>query len=109
LKEALPPQCVVGNPLDLTGDATAERYRVAADIALKEQSIDSMLLIFGDPIPGACEVVNQLKEKTDKQIIVAYLGGGQIEEQEKLKLHRSGIPVFPTPERAVAALEALLS
>jgi acetyl coenzyme A synthetase (ADP forming)-like protein len=109
LKQALPPQCVVGNPLDLTGDATAERYRVAADIALREQSIDSVLLIFGDPIPGACELVNRLKGKTDKQIIVAYLGGGQIEEQEKLKLHRSGIPVFPTPERAVAALEALLS
>lgn len=109
LKEALPPQCVVANPLDLTGDATAERYRIAADIAIRYESIDSILLIFGDPIPGACEVVNELREKTEKQIIVAYLGGGQIEEQEKLKLHRSGTPVFPTPERAVAALKVLLS
>jgi len=109
LKQALPPQCVVANPLDLTGDAKAERYRVAADIAVQYDAVDSILLIFGDPIPGACEVVNDLKEKTDKRIVVAYLGGGQTEEQEKLKLHRSGTPVFPTPERAVAALKVLLS
>lgn len=109
LKDALPPQCVVANPLDLTGDATAERYRSAADIVARYETIDSILLIFGDPIPGACEVVNELKEKTGKQIVVAYLGGGEIEEQEKLKLHRSGTPVFPTPERAVAALKVLLS
>jgi acetyl coenzyme A synthetase (ADP forming)-like protein len=109
LKQVLPPHCVIANPLDLTGDATAERFRVATLLALQDESIDSILLIFGDPIPGACEVVTELKRKTDKQIIVAYLGGGQVEEQERLKLHRSGMPVFPTPERAVAALKVLLS
>jgi len=109
LKDALPPQCVVANPLDLTGDATAQRYRIAADIAVRCEAVDSILLIFGDPIPGACQMVNELREKTEKLVIVAYLGGGEIEEQEKLKLHRSGTPVFPTPERAVAALKVLLS
>ncbi len=109
LKDALPPQCVVANPLDLTGDATAERYRIAADIAFRCESVDSILLIFGDPIPGACQMVNELREKTEKLVIVTYLGGGEIEEQEKLKLHKSGTPVFPTPERAVAALKVLLS
>lgn len=109
LKGALPPQCVVANPLDLTGDATAERYRIAAGIAARCDSIDSLLLIFGDPIPGASEVVGELKEKTEKQIIVAYLGGGDIEEEETIKLNRSGTPVFPTPERAVGALKVLLS
>jgi len=109
LKGALPPQCVVANPLDLTGDATAERYRTATGIAARCDSIDALLLIFGDPIPGASEVVGELKEKTGKQIIVAYLGGGEIEEQETMKLHRSGTPVFPTPERAVGALKVLLS
>jgi acyl-CoA synthetase (NDP forming) len=109
LKEALPPQCVVANPLDLTGDAGAERFRVAGKLVAQQRSIDSILIIFGDPIPGACEVVTELRGNTDKQIVVAYLGGGAIEEQEKLKLHGSGVPVFPTPERAVAALKALLS
>ena len=109
LKGALPPQCVVANPLDLTGDATAERYRIAAGIAARCDSIDSLLLIFGDPIPGASEVVGELKEKTGKRIIVAYLGGGDIEEEETIKLNRSGTPVFPTPERAVGALKVLLS
>jgi acetyl coenzyme A synthetase (ADP forming)-like protein len=109
LKEALPPQCVIANPLDLTGDATAERFRMAAELAIRYEGIDSILLIFGDPIPGASEVVNELMENSDKLVLVAYLGGGEVEQQEKLKLHRSAIPVFPTPERAVAALKVLLS
>jgi len=108
LKGALPPQCVVANPLDLTGDATAERYRIAAGIAARCDSFDALLLIFGDPIPGASEVVEELKEKTGKQIIVAYLGGADIEKEETIKLHRNGTPVFPTPERAVGALKVLL-
>jgi acetyl coenzyme A synthetase (ADP forming)-like protein len=108
LKEALPPQCVVANPLDLTGDATAQRYRIAGELAVHYESIDTIFLIFGDPIPGAAEVVNELKEKSEKLILVAYLGGGEVQQQERLKLHRSGTPVFPTPERAAAALEILL-
>jgi len=109
LKEALPPQCVIANPLDLTGDASAERYQTAAEIALKEPSIDSILLIFGDPIPRAAQVVRELRDKTDKEIIVAYLGGGSVEKDEKIIMHQHGIPVFPTPERAVGALKELLS
>jgi len=54
-------------------------------------------------------MVSELKEQTEKLIIVAYLGGGEIEEKEKLKLHRSGTPVFATPERSVAALKVLLT
>jgi acetyl coenzyme A synthetase (ADP forming)-like protein len=108
LREALPAQCVIANPLDLTGDATAERYRKAVEPAIRYDSADSILLIFGDPIPGASEVVNELKKKSEKPIMVAYLGGGETERRESLELHRSGTPVFPTPERAVAALKVLL-
>ena len=38
---------------------------------------------------------------------VAYLGGGLVEKEERVILHQAGIPVFPTPERAVVALGSI--
>lgn len=108
LTEALPSQCVVANPLDLTGDATASRYQTALDIAIDSGNVDSFLVIFGDPIEGATEVVQAIRQKTQKPVIVTYVGGGAVEKEESKKMHAAGIPVFPTPERAVRALGALL-
>jgi acetyltransferase len=40
--------------------------------------------------------------------LVIYLGGAEVERQERLLFHRKGIPVFPTPERGIRALSELL-
>ena len=109
LKKVLPDTCVIGNPLDLTGDANAERYRTAVETAARTAGADFFLLIFGDPIPGACQIVQQLRGTLHQEIVVCYIGGGETEKSEVLKMHRSGIPVFPTPERAVKAVSALLA
>ena len=108
LTENLPSQCVVANPLDLTGDATAARYQTALDIAIKAENVDSYLVIFGDPIEGACDVVERLSAGTAKPIVVTYIGGGEVQKLESLKMHRLSIPVFATPERSVRALGSLL-
>lgn len=108
LKAILPNQCVVANPLDLTGDATAERYRQALQVAVKAQDVDAYLVIFGDPIEDAASVVKEIKQLTDKPLLVAFLGGGEVEKREVLLMNEAGIPAFPTPERAVRALGALL-
>jgi acyl-CoA synthetase (NDP forming) len=109
LKKVLPPTCVVGNPLDLTGDANAERYKVAVQAAARTSGADFFLLVFGDPIPGACEAVQELRASISQEVVACYIGGGEVETAEVLKMHRSGIPVFPTPERAVRAVGALLA
>ena len=103
----LPSHCVVSNPLDLTGDTDAERYETCIEEAIKFNDSDMFLLIFGDPIPRAFEVVSRLKGITAKPIIVCYLGGGEIEEEETRKMHLAGIPTFPTPTRAATALAIL--
>jgi len=108
LKFELPSHCVVSNPLDLTGDTDAYRYEKCVSIANDYNDIDMFLLIFGDPIPGACDVVRTLKEKVNKPIIVCYLGGGEVEREETILMHQIGIPVFPTPERAAKAASILL-
>jgi acyl-CoA synthetase (NDP forming) len=36
--------------------------------------------------------------------LVVFLGGAEVEHAEREKLYAAGIPVFPTPERGIAAL-----
>jgi acyl-CoA synthetase (NDP forming) len=97
LKEILPAHCIVGNPLDLTGDTDAERYRKVLSAA--EGHYDVVMTIFGDPIAGAADVV-----RPGRCDLVAYLGGADVEREERGKMHEKKIAVFPTPERAVKAL-----
>ena len=97
LKEILPAHCIVGNPLDLTGDADAARYRKVMEASMGHY--DVVMPIFGDPIPGASGVITPGRCE-----LVAYLGGAEVERAERALLHEKGIAVFPTPERAVRAL-----
>jgi acyl-CoA synthetase (NDP forming) len=97
LREILPSHCIVGNPLDLTGDTDAARYRNVLDAA--EGEFDAVMTIFGDPIPGASEVI-----RPGRCELVAYLGGADVERAERFLFHEKKIAVFPTPERAVKAL-----
>ncbi len=97
LREILPSHCIVGNPLDLTGDTDAARYRKVLEAA--DGEYDVVMTIFGDPIPGASDVI-----RPGRCELVAYLGGADVEREERLKFHEKKIAVFPTPERAVKAL-----
>jgi acetate---CoA ligase (ADP-forming) len=97
LRKMLPAHCIVGNPLDLTGDTDAARYRKVLEAS--ESHYDVVMPIFGDPIPGASEVITPGRCE-----LVAYLGGADVERAERALLHEKKIAVFPTPERAVRAL-----
>ncbi len=108
LRESLPGYAVVGNPLDLTGSATAADYDAALAALSRDPGVDGILAIFGDPIPGAFEVVSRWREGLGgRPLVAAYLGGGEVQAAELGKFRGAGIPVFPTPERAAAALAAL--
>ncbi len=110
MKEVLPSHCVVGNPLDLTGDTPAERYKEAVlALAEEEPGIDLYLLIFGDPIPRAMENCLEMKKAVDKPILACYIGGGEVEEVEFKKMNGARIPTFPTPERVARAARSVLT
>jgi acetate---CoA ligase (ADP-forming) len=97
LREFLPAHCPIGNPIDLTGDATAAWYRKVLELA--DGHYDLVVTIFGDPIPGASEVI-----RPERCELVAYLGGADVEREERARMGERKIAVFPTPERAVKAM-----
>jgi acyl-CoA synthetase (NDP forming) len=99
LREMLPAHCAVGNPVDLTGDAISapDLYKQVMDKT--RDDYDTQVVIFGDPIPGASRQVTPGASE-----LVIFLGGAEVEREERHKLYEAGIPVFPTPERGIAAL-----
>ncbi len=109
LREDLPDYCVIGNPLDLTGNAlnNAHLYGDALDIVLEDDSVDMVLVVYGDPIPDSFEAIEKQVEKARSlgiPVAVNYLGGGEVQEIETVSLQKNGLPVFETPSRAVVAL-----
>jgi acetyltransferase len=103
LREMLPAHCAAGNPVDLTGDVIGDAglYKKVMDAARSEY--DYQMVIFGDPIPGASRVVTPGAAE-----LVVFLGGAEVEREEREKLYDLGVPVFPTPERGVKALAQFL-
>jgi acetyltransferase len=100
LRGVLPPHCIVANPLDLTGDANAVLYRQVADAT--GPHFDYQIIIFGDPILQASDVVTAGSPQ-----LVIFLGGADVERQERVRMHQKRVPVFPTPERGIRALARL--
>lgn len=105
LKKKLPSECIIKNPVDLTGSATAEMYDEAIKILARYKDVHSIVTIVGDPMP---EISDVIKERFERLTLVpVMLGGGKEEVEEKKKLQEEGIPVFSTPENAMKALSAL--
>ncbi len=95
------------NPIDLAA-IWAEEFEKVAMIADRYDIADVFLLNFGDPIVGAGDMVIELSQKVSASLAVAYMGGAEEEKKDWPKMHAAGIPVFPTPERAVRSLNAVV-
>jgi acetyltransferase len=106
LMKVLPRFASVVNPVDILGDALADRYAAAAEIILQTDEADSLMIILTPQVMTQIEKTAELiggLQKYKKPIFCAFMGGGLIAEGEK-KLNELKIPVFRFPERAIAAI-----
>jgi len=97
----IPAHAIKANPIDLTGDATAQMFGDVIEVTRKYY--DTLGVIFGDPVEGASRVVTP-----EANELVIFYGGADVERHERERMHLKGIPVFPTPERGVKALARVL-
>jgi len=109
LKKVFPDYVILSNPLDLTGDATVERYREAINSAI--EYYDGIIAITLFQVPTLKEeivyMLAAMKTKVNKPILCCASGGKFTKELSE-KIESFGIPVYPTPERAVKAFAALV-
>jgi len=99
----LPPLATLSNPFDMAS-IFPEEFRKVAMLADKYDIADVILLSYGDPVAGGVELATELDAELKAKIAVSYFGGGEEEKTGRVRLHRAGIPVFPTPERAMRGI-----
>jgi acetyltransferase len=104
LKQALPANWSHGNPIDLIGDADAERYRAALTACLADPSVDGVLVMLTPQAMTApmevARVVVECAKASDKLVLTCWMGEEQVAEARRLfATHR--MPTFRTPDPAI--------
>lgn len=107
LSEHLPRSASLANPIDVLGDALADRYRYALKAVLAEDSVDSVLVILTPQvmtqIRETAQVISELSKEYKKPIVCTFIGGTQVSAGEKV-LNINQIPSYRFPERAIKAI-----
>jgi len=109
LSAFLPAHWSHANPIDILGDADPGRYEHALEIALADPNSDGLLVVLapqGMTDPAA--VAERLKPhaKSGKPLLASWMGGRAVGKGIEI-LKASGIPVFPYPDAAVHAFQAM--
>jgi len=111
LREKLPEYAPVHNPLDLVGDADVERYRSALDAVSSDPNVGIILVIVllqtSFIESDVVDAITESQVTYGKPTVVCTIGGEFTQILVKM-LEENRIPSYPTPERAVNAINALI-
>lgn len=107
LKEVLPTASNVHNPVDVLGDALADRYEKAFKILIKDKNIDTIIVALTPQrmtqIPETTTAIGKWKLKTDKTVVCCFMG-----ELETIKNYQffadNKLPQFNYPQETVKVL-----
>jgi acetyltransferase len=107
LNSTLPPFWSKGNPIDVLGDARADRYKASVEACLNDKNVDGIVIIFthqalSEPVETAKTIVELVKSKVyqNKTILTSFMGYGAVEEANSI-FNANNIPTYSTPEDAV--------
>jgi acetyltransferase len=106
LNALLPAAWSRNNPIDVLGDAPADRYAKALEIAATDPNSDGLLVILTpQDMTNPTATADLLKQYTlsgkslGKPILASWMGGADIAPGEQI-LNGAGIPTFAFPDTA---------
>jgi len=103
LNEILPAAWSHSNPIDVLGDAGADRYAKTLEIAAKDPGTDGLLVILTpQAMTDATQTAEQLKPYAKtfrKPVVASWMGADDVAAGVEI-LNRAGIPTFPYPDTA---------
>jgi acetyltransferase len=109
LRAGLPKEASVNNPIDLVGDAQADRYELALG-ALTDENVDCGLVLLTPQamvdLKKVAETIASIGPKSGKTILASLLGLGDVTPAVGV-LESNGVPNYSFPESAVRALAAM--
>ncbi len=111
LRSKLPAAANFYNPVDVLGDALADRYEYAMDVVLDDANVDILLVLLTpqamtDATATAEAVVRAAKRKSQKPVLTCFIGSKKVEEGVMI-LRDGGIPQYISPEHAVATAKVM--
>lgn len=110
LKKIVPPAGSLHNPIDVLGDAPANRFLRACRTTLKDKNVGGLVAIVTPQSTTDVEAIasglGDLKRAQNKPIVVSLMGGEHVEFARGV-LHENSVAEFATPERAIRALNVL--
>jgi len=111
LRQNLPPSSGFFNPIDIIGDADANRYKFAIENVLESEDVQNALIILTPQavteVEATAKILIHLKAKfPDKPLVASFMGGNTVSEGIKM-LEAANIPNYKFPERAIQSLALL--
>lgn len=108
LQQSLPPAASPNNPIDILGDATAERYDKALEAVLVDENVDGVVVLLTPQAVTEVEktasvIAEKYRKYQSKPVIPCFIGGEIIGPGIDI-LNYSQMPVFTNPLQAVQAL-----
>ena len=110
LASKLPAAASVGNPIDVLGDADPERYVMAVDAAQDDPEIDAIVVILTPQAmtrPAETARAIAAASRGEKPVLASFMGGADV-MPGRAELTAANLPDYPSPERAVSALRAMV-
>lgn len=118
LDAVLPPTWSKGNPIDIIGDANAERYFAALEVVLDAPETHAVLaincptaLVSSTETASAVLRVVEARRKAGKprRTLMTNWLGDTASREARAMFAENGIPSFETPSDAISAFATLLS
>ncbi|MHA1217764.1 MAG: acetate--CoA ligase family protein [Candidatus Heimdallarchaeaceae archaeon] len=111
LDDTFPSFYSTGNPIDITGSATAEDYRIALESVYDDPNVDSIVNICIPVIPDLdieeyIKITKEVAKRKEKPFVTALVGGEEA-DYATAELLKDDLPAFESPGRAVRALGML--
>ncbi|OIO23462.1 hypothetical protein AUJ65_03645 [Candidatus Micrarchaeota archaeon CG1_02_51_15] len=99
------------NPLDLVGDALAERYKAAVEVLLDESYVHGLIVVqtlqtMTQSMDDASLLIAARKRHPEKPIVSVFMGG-KFSAEAINHLEANNIPDFNDPKKAAKAMAAL--
>jgi acetyl coenzyme A synthetase (ADP forming)-like protein len=110
LEKVLPEAASTANPVDVLGDALADRYQAALDLVTRDPNVDGVLVILTPQVMTqvveTAHAVGRLAQQVDKPVLACFMGEYRISAGIDV-LAEHDVPNYPFPERAAAAFRAM--
>jgi acetyl coenzyme A synthetase (ADP forming)-like protein len=110
LKQGLPEAAATANPVDVLGDARADRYAFALEQLAQDPGVDAILVILTPQamteIEATAQAIAVIASDASKPILACFMGEARIEIGTRL-LKKYSIPNFTFPESAAKVLKGM--